>query len=214
MTDQTTPPDPTTGPTPVAVPGTPAADVPPSPGTTPGSLPNEATVQEPAARSSEPDTASEATAPPPEAPTSRRRWVEVAVLVGAFVLVGGIGFAAGRTIDDGNERGIRSHRIDTGDQNGRIPGSEQLPGRGGFPGRGDGGGGFHQGPGSRDGSWQGRRGGLLPGDRLFPRGGMPGGGWQLPYQLPGPTLEPDATQAPGATQAPTASPAPSASAAP
>jgi hypothetical protein len=133
-----------------------------------------------------------------ETPTSRGRWIEAAVVVGALVLVGGIGFAAGRTIDDNVGRGSGIQRLDAGQHDGgRLPGGH-FPDRGRFRGQGDG----HR--GSRHGDRSGRAGRL------------PGGWWQpSDGQLPGTTPQaPAATQAPEATQAPSGTSAPSLSPAP
>ena len=152
--------------------------------------------------SPEPTTAGAATSQPP----GRRRWLEVALLVGAFIVVGGIGFAAGRTIDDQGGRARAGTHMIVGDegQGGQRPNRQQAPNGGMFPGGGfgpgDGSGGFRQrGPGSR------APGGRMPGGQ-FPIGPMPGG-----RMLPGYEPQPGATPAPDATQAPLATPTPSAS---
>ena len=106
MTDPTTPPEPTPGPTPEPA-SQPADPVwsPPSP----SSAAAEGVVTSPAA--SAPTDPAPVTTPTTEAgattssPPGRRRWLEVALLVGAFIVVGAVGFAAGRTIDDQGGRG-------------------------------------------------------------------------------------------------------------
>jgi len=198
VTDQTNRPDPTTGPTPTP--------------TSPGATPLRTSDTEPAVAPEPTATPTEAAAAPPawastgEASNpSRRRWVWVAAIVGALVVVGGIGFSAGATMPDDDEPSTGIHRMRLGDQDrDQMPHRGQFPGM--FPGQGGGSGGFRHGDRSN-----GRRGpgGPMPGDGQFPgwqmpNGGMPGGGWMRPHD----GRVPNATQAPGATPAPSTSPAP------
>src|SRR5207344_2542704 len=109
------------------------------------------------------------------------------------VVVGAVGFAAGRTIDDQGGRGRFGTHMFVSDQ-GQRPNGQQLPGRGMFPG-----GGFGPGDGS-GGFRQGGPGGRMPGGQ-YPMGPMPGG-----RMLPGYGPQPRATAAPNATQTPSVTP--------
>ena len=195
VTDQNTQPDPTTGATPAPGPEASVWTAISEPATTP-----EASTGSPA-----PSIEHAAPAPVPQAAKTRRRWVEAAV-VGALVVVGGIGFAAGSTIDDNDGRGDGIHRMDIGANDGSMYPKGLMPNGGMFPGQGGGSGGFRH--GDRSDGRRGR-GGHMPGDGQFPgwqmpNGQMPGGGWMHAHD----GQVPNATQAPGATTAPSTSPAP------
>lgn len=199
MTDPSTGPQPT--PEPTSQPTDPVWSPPIPPSDAEGVVTNSA-VGAPAAGPEPMTTLTTAGGTTTSPPPGRRRWLEVALLVGAFVVVGGIGFAAGRTIDD-QGRGRGSTHMIVGDQGqgGQRQNRQQLPGRGMYPS-----GGF--GPGDGSGGFRGRHGSGSPDGRMpggqFPAG--PGG-----RMLPGFGPQPGATAAPNATQVPLATPTPSAS---
>jgi hypothetical protein len=203
VTDQTNQPDPTTSPTAGPTPDPPqGSPLPPATGASANPV-SSGSPEAPSAAATAPigaelGTTPSASASPGETPKGRRRWIEAAVVVGALVLIGGIGFAAGRTIDDNDGRGTGIHRLDPGQHGGgHLPGG-QIPDRGGFRGRGD----EHR--GSRQGDRSGRAG-RLPGGWWQPGDGrLPG---TIP-QAPGPTEAPGETPAPSGTSAPSLSPAP------